>query len=125
MSGIYSSASDPVLDPSLNTQVPGAVGAIKREIGSQRIIDESSATLLDVNRSSTGQDVAKISPATSGIVNSTGRTSPRKSHEVKDIQMSEPSEFPYLPTDNGSPAIIPNPVTQSLQQLKDSSKGTY
>lgn len=118
MSGIYSSASDPVLDASLNTQVP-AVGAIKCEIGGQH------ATHLDVNRSSTGQDVDKISPAASEIVNSTGRTSPRKSHEVEDIQMSGPSEFPSLPTDNGSPAIIPNPVSQSLQQLKDPSKGTY
>ncbi|KAH9318567.1 hypothetical protein KI387_020336 [Taxus chinensis] len=36
VSGVYSSSSDPVLVPSLDTRVSGAVGTIKREVGAQR-----------------------------------------------------------------------------------------
>lgn len=42
-SGVYSSASDPVLMPSLNPRNPGAVGTIKREIGTQRIANEAQS----------------------------------------------------------------------------------
>lgn len=38
VSGVYSSASDPVLLPSLNPRNPGAVGAIKRETGDRKSV---------------------------------------------------------------------------------------
>ncbi|KAL4185771.1 hypothetical protein AMTRI_Chr10g232330 [Amborella trichopoda] len=44
VSGVYSSASDPVLLPSLDYRIPGALGTIKREVGSQRIaVDPNNA----------------------------------------------------------------------------------
>ncbi|KAL5972425.1 hypothetical protein ACLOJK_041679 [Asimina triloba] len=43
VSGVYSSASDPVLVPSLDTSIPGVVGTIKREVGGQRAAVETTA----------------------------------------------------------------------------------
>lgn len=40
VSGVYSSASDPVLLPSFDSRIPGVVGTIKREVGSQRMAVE-------------------------------------------------------------------------------------
>lgn len=45
VSGVYSSSSDPVLVPSLDTRVSGAVGTIKREVGAQRLnIDQTTGS---------------------------------------------------------------------------------
>uniref|UniRef100_A0A0C9QR94 TSA: Wollemia nobilis Ref_Wollemi_Transcript_13006_3501 transcribed RNA sequence n=1 Tax=Wollemia nobilis TaxID=56998 RepID=A0A0C9QR94_9CONI len=45
VSGVYSSSSDPVLVPSLDTRVSGGVGTIKREVGAQRINVEQTTGL--------------------------------------------------------------------------------
>ncbi|XP_068637661.1 GBF-interacting protein 1-like isoform X2 [Aristolochia californica] len=45
VSGVYSSASDPVLVPSLDTRNLGIVGTIKREVGSQRTSSEPNKVI--------------------------------------------------------------------------------
>ncbi|KAH6778603.1 flocculation protein [Perilla frutescens var. hirtella] len=45
--GLYSSATDPVLVPSLNPRNPGSVGIIKRETGNQRNAAETSGNPVD------------------------------------------------------------------------------
>ncbi|XP_058112786.1 GBF-interacting protein 1-like isoform X3 [Magnolia sinica] len=57
VSGVYSSASDPVLVPSLDTRVPGVVGTIKREVGSQRTVVELTSTVTALSKS-VSHDVA-------------------------------------------------------------------
>ncbi|CAH9063984.1 unnamed protein product [Cuscuta epithymum] len=47
-SGVYSSASDPVLMPSLNPRNPGVVGTIKREIGTHRVANEAQSNVQGV-----------------------------------------------------------------------------
>ncbi|KAL3508342.1 hypothetical protein ACH5RR_027743 [Cinchona calisaya] len=82
LSGVYSSASDPVLLPSLNSRNPGAVGAIKRETGSQQssteFIGSSSKSRLNV-----GQDGRNNSQADTGTAN-------RTSQGVEKSENSEP-----------------------------------
>lgn len=43
ISGVYASSSDPVLVPSVDARAPGAAGAIKRQVGSQRMVVETTA----------------------------------------------------------------------------------
>ncbi|KAF8414285.1 hypothetical protein HHK36_002287 [Tetracentron sinense] len=62
VSGVYSSASDPVLVLSLDSRLSGAVGAIKREVGSQRTAVEPNATTPDESKSTSGQDFANHLP---------------------------------------------------------------
>lgn len=45
VSGVYSSSLDPVLVPSRDSRVPGAVGTIKREVGSQRTYVEPTTAM--------------------------------------------------------------------------------
>ncbi|KAF3783564.1 GBF-interacting protein 1 [Nymphaea thermarum] len=45
LSGVYSSSSDPVINPSHGPRVAGAVGAIRREIGSHRPNHEAITTV--------------------------------------------------------------------------------
>lgn len=47
VSGVYSSSSDPVLVPSLDTRVSGAVGTIKREVGAQRLNADQTTSSHD------------------------------------------------------------------------------
>ncbi|KAA8526638.1 hypothetical protein F0562_008159 [Nyssa sinensis] len=54
LSGVYFSASDPVLFPSQDSRLPSAVGTIKREVGSQRTsVEQFSAE----NKSTAGSEV--------------------------------------------------------------------
>ncbi|KAK9156379.1 hypothetical protein Sjap_003859 [Stephania japonica] len=56
--GVYSSASDPVLVPSLDSRVPGTVGTIKREVGSQRAAVELNTVASAENKTASNQDFA-------------------------------------------------------------------
>lgn len=50
VSGVYSSSSDPVLVPKLNSRVSGAVGTIKREVGTvgaERVVVEQATGSVD------------------------------------------------------------------------------
>ncbi|KAF5960648.1 hypothetical protein HYC85_001857 [Camellia sinensis] len=53
--GVYFSASDPVLVPSHDLRLPGAVGAIKREVGSQRTpVEQNSLVTLEGKSTAVG-----------------------------------------------------------------------
>ncbi|GMP53232.1 hypothetical protein CsSME_00018757 [Camellia sinensis var. sinensis] len=58
--GDYFSASDPVLVPSHDSRLPGAMGAIKREVGSQRTPVEQISLVPSEGKSIAGQDFANL-----------------------------------------------------------------
>ncbi|KAL6999857.1 hypothetical protein U1Q18_001013 [Sarracenia purpurea var. burkii] len=60
-SGVYFSASDPVLVPSYDSRLPGAVGAIKREVGSRRTPVEQSSCVPSEGKSIAVPDVGSSS----------------------------------------------------------------
>ncbi|XP_026392957.1 GBF-interacting protein 1-like isoform X3 [Papaver somniferum] len=80
--GVYSSASDPVLVPSVDSQVPGAVGTIKREVRVQRAAVEPNSDVPDDTISSTCQEIADSSQMT---VKSLG------AENSQQLELSEPS----------------------------------
>ena len=53
-SAVYFSSSDPVLVPSSDSWVPGAVGAIRRDVGSQRPSGELNPVSSAENKLSAG-----------------------------------------------------------------------
>ncbi|XP_015900770.3 GBF-interacting protein 1-like isoform X2 [Ziziphus jujuba] len=55
------SSSDPVLEPSNDSRVPGAVGTIKREVGSHRPPGEPNATIHVENKLSTASEIGSSS----------------------------------------------------------------
>ncbi|XP_042003850.1 GBF-interacting protein 1-like [Salvia splendens] len=71
--GLYSSATDPVLVPSLNPRNPASVGIIQRETGSQRNASEISASLVedskmsDVHNATFGQGSVGVTSETQPI----------------------------------------------------------
>ncbi|ONK79339.1 uncharacterized protein A4U43_C01F5360 [Asparagus officinalis] len=67
-SGVYSSPSDPVLVPSLDARVPGSVGTIKREVGSQRISVEAAVDKV-VSRDVSGLEFSSLTETDSSEVN--------------------------------------------------------
>ncbi|KAJ4980608.1 hypothetical protein NE237_031445 [Protea cynaroides] len=135
VSGVYSSALDPVLVPSIDSRLPGVVGTIKRQVGSQRIAVEPNATIsVDT---STSQDLTNCLNKTialdateselsssmneksvSELVNAMHGRMPGKSLGVDRNQLSEPSG-PSQPTSihGGSTASRPssNYSNRSLQ----------
>ncbi|KAL7216466.1 hypothetical protein ACSBR1_028413 [Camellia fascicularis] len=90
--GVYFSASDPVLVPSHDSRLPGAVGAIKREVGSQRTpVEQNSLVTLEV--SEVGSSIMQVKM-------------PSKSMGVGKNQASDSSE-PVSSTHGGSSVIRP------------------
>lgn len=59
-SAVCFSSSDPVLEPCNDSRVPGAVGAIKREVGSHRPPGESNASNFLKNKISSDQALKYI-----------------------------------------------------------------
>ncbi|XP_058218637.1 uncharacterized protein LOC131329507 isoform X3 [Rhododendron vialii] len=97
--GVYFSASDPVLVPSHDSRLPGAVGAIKREVGSQRI---------PVEQISSDPSEGKSIPAVSDVRSSTIQgTSTSKSPGVGKYQHSDSTQ-PASST-HGSSVLRPLP----------------
>ncbi|KAI3969443.1 hypothetical protein MKX01_020004 [Papaver californicum] len=80
--GVYSSASDPVLVPSVDSRVPGAVGTIKREVRVQHAAVEPNSDVLTETISSACQEIADSSQRT---VQSLGAENNQQS------ELSEPS----------------------------------
>ncbi|KAI3911282.1 hypothetical protein MKX01_004509 [Papaver californicum] len=62
--GVYSSALDPVLVPSVDSRVPGAVGMIKREVRVQHAAVEPNSDVPTETISSTCQKIADSSQRT-------------------------------------------------------------
>lgn len=110
-SGLYSSASDPVLVPSLNPRNPGAAGIIKRETFNQRNGAEVNADLM------AGQ-IMTIGKPISGSFDLESNTPPIDYRS----QLDESSEQPYSTSHRVADAEG-NPETCSVQQLKGPSKG--
>lgn len=89
-SGVYSSASDPVLVPSLNPRNPGAVGAINRETGNQKTALDLSGMSLLGSRLDAGQDVVNNSQVDQRTMISSNKTS-QGVEENQDSVSSSPS----------------------------------
>ncbi|XP_026406419.1 uncharacterized protein LOC113301783 isoform X6 [Papaver somniferum] len=80
--GVYSSASDPVLVPSVDSRVPGAVGTIKREVRVQRAAVEPNSDAPNDTISSTCQEIADSSQMT---------IKPLGAENSQQLELSEPS----------------------------------
>ncbi|KAG8386001.1 hypothetical protein BUALT_Bualt03G0103600 [Buddleja alternifolia] len=93
VSGLYSSASDPVLVPSLNPRNSGTVGIIKRATGNQRNSAEISANPLADSRTSVVQN-ASIEHAVSGSVDLTSNIQSIEFQESERSQLIESSQLP-------------------------------
>ncbi|KAK4439679.1 GBF-interacting protein 1 [Sesamum alatum] len=147
VSGLYSSASDPVLVPSLNPRNLGSVGIIKREIGSQRNTAETSINLPAESRMNAVQSVA-VGQAVSGSVELTSSAQPMEYKGVERTQLTESSLLPASSSHqiaaandnqescavrqvNGPPkeilseaaGVAPEANINSLPTLEDSSSG--
>ncbi|XP_043689113.1 GBF-interacting protein 1-like isoform X2 [Telopea speciosissima] len=128
VSGVYSSASDPVLVLSLDSRLPGAVGTIKRQVGSQRTSVEPNATISADSKSTVPQDLTNhlqmdktiahdvvesefASSTNEKAVSDIGSTMHSrmlaKSQGVDRNQLSEPSQ-PTSSTHGGSTASRPS-----------------
>ncbi|XP_011095579.1 GBF-interacting protein 1-like [Sesamum indicum] len=94
VSGLYASASDPVLVPSLNPRNLGSVGIIKREKGSQRNTAETSINLQAESRMNAVQSVA-VGQAVPGSVELTSSAQPM---EYKGVERAQLAESPLLPS---------------------------
>ncbi|XP_047939119.1 GBF-interacting protein 1-like [Salvia hispanica] len=91
--GLYSSATDPVLVPSLNPRNPASVGIIQRETGNPRNASEISASLLEDSKMS-GVHNATFSQ---GSVGMTSETQPVEYEGVGSSQ-SESTRLPSSTT---------------------------
>ncbi|PIN09743.1 hypothetical protein CDL12_17673 [Handroanthus impetiginosus] len=120
LSGLYASASDPILVPELNPRNPGTVGIIKCETGNQRNTAEISASLLANSRTNTvenvttGQEVSESGDLTS-------YTKPIEHQGVEKIQLAESSRPPSS-TSHHTAAAKGNQATCSVRQVNGPSK---
>lgn len=120
VSGLHSSATDPVLLPSLNPRNPGSVGIIKRETGNHCYAAEISGNFLADSRTNAVQNVT-IGQAVSGSVDLTSNT---QLIEYQGVERSQ-AESTRLPssTSHHIAAAKGNQETCSVQQVNDPSKG--
>ncbi|KAL0306229.1 UNVERIFIED_CONTAM: GBF-interacting protein 1 [Sesamum radiatum] len=93
VSGLYASASDPVLVPSLNPRNLGSVGIIKREKGSQRNTVETSINLPAESRMNAVQSVA-VGQAVPGSDELTSSAQPMEYKGVERTQLAQSSLLP-------------------------------
>ncbi|OIT02241.1 PREDICTED: GBF-interacting protein 1-like isoform X1 [Nicotiana attenuata] len=75
VSGVYSSASDPVLVPALNTRNSG-IGTIKREIGSEHTATESTVSPVNEGRLDACQSPPRNTHSVIGTVNCINTAAP-------------------------------------------------
>ncbi|XP_022877750.1 GBF-interacting protein 1-like isoform X2 [Olea europaea var. sylvestris] len=114
VSGLYSSASDPLLVPSINPQYSGGIGITKPETGKQQIAAQVSTNPPADNRIRDGQIVTKAL-AVSGSVDSTSNKQPRLSGGVDRSQLAEPPLMASSTNHNVTPACRTNQKTPPLQ----------
>lgn len=88
--GLYSSATDPVLVPSLNPRNPASVGIIQRETGSQRNASEISATLVEDSKTGDGHNAT----FGQGSVSVTSETQPIEYEGVGSSQSESTTTHP-------------------------------
>lgn len=118
--GLYSSATDPVLVPSLNPRNPGSVGIIKRETGIQRNAAEISGNLVDDSRMNAGHNVT-FGQVVTGSVDLSSNTQPIE-YEGVEISQAESSRLPSS-TSHHTAAAKGNKETCLVQQDDAPSKG--
>ncbi|KAM3302635.1 GBF-interacting protein 1-like [Capsicum chacoense] len=82
VSGVYSSASDPVLVPALNPRNPGTVGTIKREINSQRTAADSTVSPANEGSLDSCQGAPQNTHAVIRTVDYKNTTGPKESRGV-------------------------------------------
>ncbi|XP_057466037.1 GBF-interacting protein 1-like isoform X1 [Actinidia eriantha] len=110
--GVYFSAADPVLVPSNDSRVPGAVGAIKREVESKRMpVSQSSLDLSD-GKSNDGQTLQKALEVGSSSMEG---NMPSKSIGVGKNQLSDSAQL-VSSTHDGSSVIRPSSNYNSRSQ---------
>ena len=123
-SGLYASASDPVLVPSLDSRIPGSVGTIKHEVGSQRIAVEASVNkgAGDVSGSESSSLIAKGSEMNYSYVHEKMQG---KSQGFDGGQFSDASQATHSFSRTSSAGSRPssNYSNRSLQ-LNGAQKGT-
>ncbi|KAJ8532496.1 hypothetical protein K7X08_012419 [Anisodus acutangulus] len=107
VSGVYSSASDPVLVPALNPRNPGTVGTIKREIGSQRTATDSIVSPANERRLDACQGAPQSTRVINITVNYKNTTGPKDSQGVL-VTATQP--------------VAINQKTQHSEQVKGNSE---
>lgn len=118
--GLYSSATDPVLVPSLNPRNPGSVGIIKRETANQRNAAEISGNSLEDSKMTAVHNVT-FGQVASGSVDLTSETQPIEYQEVGRSQ-AESSRLPSS-TSHHPVAEKGNQETCLVQQDNAPSRG--
>ncbi|OMP06939.1 UBA-like protein [Corchorus olitorius] len=124
VSGVYSSASDPVLAPTSSRHV-GAVGTIKREIGRQK--EAAEVNSIQGNKHNPhGIDVSKAEKATSAVPSSMhGKKSPSKSKVAEQVQQSKPIEPSLLQVVTSEVAAISVKANSELIPDSNVSNGQH
>ncbi|XAR68243.1 hypothetical protein NMG60_11003312 [Bertholletia excelsa] len=114
--GGYFSASDPVLVPSQDSRLPSAVGAIKREVGSQRTPVEQTSSVSAEGKSASGSEMAASEVGSS----SAHRKMPTKSIGAGPNQVSDSPQ--PAPSTRGSSVVRPSNNNSHPQQVIGSQK---
>lgn len=123
ISGVYASASDPILVPSIDARAPGAVGAIKRQVGSQRVVVETTANRV-ASRVVVGSEPLPLGGKLSPQLISTsvhGKTQ-SKSQLFEGKQLSDTSHAVPSSSVNGSASRPSSNYSNRSQQLSGSHK---
>jgi len=124
-SGVYDSASDPVLVPSLDSCIPGAVGTIKHEAGSQQAVLEAA-----FNKGASF-DVTGLEPSSASRKESSDMGNSHihgkmvtKSQEFATSQSSDTSHHVDSCLAGSMGSRPPSSYSSRSQQLNTSQKGT-
>ncbi|KAH7843507.1 hypothetical protein Vadar_017433 [Vaccinium darrowii] len=110
--GVYFSTSDPVLVPSHDSRILGAVGAIKRQVGSQRTPVEQNSLVFSDGKSTDDSEVGSSSMQVN---------MPTKSIGVGKNQLLDTMQ-PALSTHGGSSVIRPSSSHNSRSQQSSGSQ---
>ncbi|KAL0443255.1 UNVERIFIED_CONTAM: hypothetical protein Slati_2048200 [Sesamum latifolium] len=121
VSGLYASASDPVLVPSLNPRNLGSIGIIKREKGSHRNTAETSINIPAESRMNAVQSVA-VGQAVPGSVELTSSAQPIEYKGVERTQLAESSLLPSS-SSHQIAAANDNQETCAVRQVNGPPKG--
>uniref|UniRef100_A0A1D1XR72 GBF-interacting protein 1 N-terminal domain-containing protein n=1 Tax=Anthurium amnicola TaxID=1678845 RepID=A0A1D1XR72_9ARAE len=109
VSGVYASASDPILAPSLDAPVPGVVGStIKREVASERIVVESINTKV-VSDNETGFEISSSEEAVSERGSSSIQGKMQSKSQIIDVNhlpdVSQPSPSSHFGSSSSRPSF--------------------
>jgi len=124
-SGLYASASDPVLVPFLDSRIPGSVGTIKREVGSQRIAVEATVN-KGVSRDVSGSESSSLIGKGSEMNHSYAHEKMHgKSQGFDGSQLSDASQTTHSLSHTSSAGSRPcSNYSNRSQQLNGPQKGT-